>query len=74
MLKMLKRHLMTAYGMTFQQYPAKWELQARLPDGRAGPMPPSGRSSQRRSAWEEKRPVEAPPPPKTRKARSKAAR
>ena len=32
-LKMLKRHLMTAYGMTPEVYRAKWGLQAGLPDG-----------------------------------------
>ncbi len=30
-LKMLKRHLMTAYGMTPEQYRAKWGLKADYP-------------------------------------------
>ena len=34
-LKVLKRHLMTAYGMTPEQYRAKWGLPLRLPDGGA---------------------------------------
>ena len=30
-LKMLKRHLQTAYGMTPEQYRAKWGLDANYP-------------------------------------------
>ncbi len=33
-LKMLKRHLMTHYQMTPEQYRAKWNLPRRLSDGR----------------------------------------
>ena len=32
-LKMLKRHLKTAYNMTPEQYRERWGLGARLPDG-----------------------------------------
>ena len=34
-LKMLKRHLMTHYQMTPDQYRQKWGLNSRLSDGRA---------------------------------------
>jgi predicted transcriptional regulator len=34
-LKMLKRHLMAHYGMTPDDYRAKWGSGRRLPDGRA---------------------------------------
>ena len=35
-LKMLKRHLRSTYGMTPDEYRAKWGLPADYPDGRSG--------------------------------------
>ena len=42
-LKMLKRHLMTAYGMTPEDYRAKWGLDRTIRWWRP-PTPGSGRS------------------------------
>ena len=51
-LKMLKRHLKTAYNMTPEAYRERWGLSRRLPDGSAELCAPALAGSPRKSASE----------------------
>ena len=70
-LKMLKRHLMTSYQMTPDQYRAKWKLPADYP------MVAPKYAEQRRSLalkiglGRKAAPVEVAPPPPAKKPRAK---
>ena len=70
-LKMLKRHLMTAYGMTPQQYRAKWGLPHDYP------MVAPSYSAQRQTLAKQiglgRKPTPPPPTPEKPKRRRKTA-
>ena len=72
-LKMLKRHLMTSYGMTPEAYRAKWGLKADYPMV----APAYARKRQELAVkiglGRKPRVVEAAPAPKAKRARAKAA-
>ena len=72
-LKMLKRHLMTAYGMTPEAYRAKWGLKADYPMV----APAYARKRQELAVkiglGRKPRVVEAAPAPKPKRSRAKAA-
>ena len=69
-LKMLKRHLMTAYGMTPEAYRAKWGLR---PDY---PMVAPNYSAQRQALAKQnglgRKPAPPPPAPRPKGSRKKA--
>jgi predicted transcriptional regulator len=72
-LKMLKRHLMTAYGMTPEAYRARWGLKADYPMV----APAYARKRQELAVkiglGRKPRAVEAEPAPKAKRSRGKAA-
>jgi predicted transcriptional regulator len=71
-LKMLKRHLMTAYGMTPEEYRAKWGLRPDYP--MVAPSHARKRQELAKKIGLGRKPREvAPPPVKPRARRSRAA-
>jgi len=72
-LKMLKRHLMTAYGMTPEQYRAKWGLKPDYP--MVAPSYARKRQELAKKIGLGRKPRSAPPPPapKGKRAKAKAA-
>ena len=74
-LKMLKRHLSTAYGMTPDQYRAKWKLPNDYP--MVAPNYAEQRSALAKSiglGQRRAKPVEPPPPPVKPARRPRAAK
>jgi predicted transcriptional regulator len=74
-LKMLKRHLMTAYGMTPGEYRAKWGLNADYPMVAPNPSLKRQELAKKNGLGRKRRVVEAVPAPKmaARKPRAKKA-
>jgi predicted transcriptional regulator len=72
-LKMLKRHLMTAYGMTPEEYRAKWGLKADYP--MVAPTYAKKRQELAKKIGLGRKPrvVEAEAAPKAKRTRGKAA-
>lgn len=70
-LKMLKRHLMTAYGMTPEDYRAKWGLKPDYP--MIAPSYSRTRQELAKKIGLGRTPRAVPPAPKARRSRAKAA-
>ena len=71
-LKMLKRHLMTAYGMTPEAYRARWGLKPTT-DGRAELRAEAAGAGEEDRARPQAARRPAPPAPKPKRGRGKAA-
>jgi predicted transcriptional regulator len=72
-LKMLKRHLMTAYGMTPEQYRAKWGLRADYPMVAPNYAKKRQELAVKIGLGRKPLPVAAEPAPKAKRGRAKAA-
>ena len=70
-LKMLKRHLMTAYDMTPEQYRARWGLKPDYP--MVAPSYARKRQELAVKIGLGRKPAVAPPPPKPKRSRAKAS-
>jgi predicted transcriptional regulator len=68
-LKMLKRHLMTAYGMTPEAYRAKWGLKPDYP--MVAPHYSAKRQELAKKIGLGRKPAAVPPPPSPKARRSK---
>jgi predicted transcriptional regulator len=72
-LKMLKRHLMTAYGMTPAEYRPKWGLKADYPMVAPSYARTRQELAKKIGLGRKPRVAEAEAPPKAKRARGKAA-
>jgi predicted transcriptional regulator len=72
-LKMLKRHLMTAYGMTPEEYRARWGLKGDYPMVAPAYARKRQELAKKIGLGRKPRVVEAVPVPKARRSRGKAA-
>jgi len=72
-LKMLKRHLMTAYGMTPQAYRAKWGLKADYPMVASNYARMRQELAKKIGLGRKPRVVAPEPAPKAKRTRTKAA-
>jgi predicted transcriptional regulator len=72
-LKMLKRHLMTAYGMTPEEYRARWGLKADYPMVAPNYAKKRQELAKKIGLGRKPRAVEPEPAPKARRSRAKAA-